>query len=101
MRAQLGRMGICTDREKEMITKAAIRFRGKIIKGFKKQRHCDIITHIFRTCTGPFPDIDELQDQGFIDDNGKFYSRLDAAQHALECGQITTDPGPLRSEDLW
>lgn len=30
-----------------------------------------------------------FEDQGFVDENGKFYNRYEAAEEAIRCGQIT------------
>lgn len=37
-------------------------------------------------------------EQGFIDENGKFYNREDAAKHALECKQVETGKANVRHE---
>ena len=41
--------------------------------------------------------------QGFVTDTGEFLDRVEAAKHAIECGQIkATRWGPrLYSEDVW
>lgn len=39
--------------------------------------------------------------QGFIDEFGRYYTRPQAAQHAYECGQINRLMNGLISEDLW
>lgn len=41
------------------------------------------------------------QNQGFYDENGKYYNRPDAATHAFKSGQISTRLGAICSEDLW
>ena len=85
-----------------MITRAAIMYHGLLHVGVRDERHADIIRGIFRNpFDGKTPNINEMQEQGFVDEKGVFYDRVAAAQHALECGQITNDLGPLRSEDLW
>lgn len=38
---------------------------------------------------------------GFVTDTGDFLSREEAAQHALECGQINAPRSGIFSEDLW
>ena len=41
-------------------------------------------------------------DQGFLDENGLFYNRVDAKLHALMCKQIDhTEYAALYSEDLY
>ena len=40
--------------------------------------------------------------QGFVDNNNKFYNRVEAKAYALKIGQITsTISDVLTSEDLW
>lgn len=40
--------------------------------------------------------------QGFVDNTGKFYNRLEARELAVSNGQISLDhTGELYSEDLW
>jgi hypothetical protein len=39
--------------------------------------------------------------QGFIDEDGNFLTRHEAARHAFECGQIEKEQTTLFSEDLW
>ena len=46
----------------------------------------------------------KLGEQGFITDTNEFLDRPTAAQHALECGQISKlkfNNVDLFSEDLW
>lgn len=49
-------------------------------------------------------------EQGFIDRSGKFYTREEAAKHAIECGQVVEGKANIKhvfdgirlySEDLW
>lgn len=41
-------------------------------------------------------------EQGFRDENGCFYNRIAAKQHAITCGQIEkSEYNQLFSEDLW
>ena len=61
-------------------------------------RHCDAfyILKMFNI------DYDELE-QGFLDQNDRFYNRIAAKKHAAECFQIQDSPlcAELYSEDLW
>jgi hypothetical protein len=90
-----------------MIVAAAIMQNGCLFNGVPfKDRHHDIIHHIettlnIRPVTGK---------QGFIDQDEKFYTRKEAAIHAIECGQVVKgraniehvfDGKRLYSEDLW
>lgn len=42
-------------------------------------------------------------DQGFLDEHGNFYNRIEAFKHAQQCGQIDKNlpVTELYSEDLW
>jgi hypothetical protein len=42
-------------------------------------------------------------EQGFVSDTGEFLNRVDAAKHAIACGQIKETRWGVRlySEDLW
>ncbi len=80
-----------------MITEAAIRRDGKIYTG---RRHCNIISDMVHNygCKPPI----RQDEQGFVNDKGQFYYRLEAIDIAIESGQI--DPnfnGVLLSENLW
>jgi hypothetical protein len=87
-----------------MIVAAAILHHG-IVTGEKGQRHHHIIHRLYLETGKSVRGI-----QGFVDETGKFYDRLDAAIHAIACGQVK--PGvaniqhefngyALYSEDLW
>ena len=65
-------------------------------------RHCDAfyILKIFNMRR----DIDYIElTQGFLDENDKFYNRIDAKKHAQEFNQLkeNTSCAELYSEDLW
>lgn len=45
--------------------------------------------------------IDKEVEQGFLDNKGKFLNRVQAMQHAFNCGQIKTCKKELFSEDLY
>lgn len=82
-----------------MITLAAIKKDGVVYVGTPGQRH----HHILCDTSRPFGFL-KKGTQGFVDENGKFYNRKDAAQHAFKCGQLpngTECPDILFSEDLW
>lgn len=74
-------------------------------------RHKDIFKQIKSLGFGVRQDYKELE-QGFIDHNNNFLSRIEAFEHAKECGQLCTkiiyerENGSvggrqLISEDLW
>jgi hypothetical protein len=79
-----------------MIVKSAIKQDSIIYTG---HRHPNII-HAMVELGLPTPIRGE---QGFVDENGVFYNRIDAAAHAIECGQIVklNWPPNLYSEDLY
>jgi hypothetical protein len=80
-----------------MIVESAIRQDGKVYTG---RRHPNIIHHMVQDCNITPPVRGE---QGFVDDNGTFLDRKEAAQHAIDCGQIAALKWPpnLYSEDLY
>jgi hypothetical protein len=81
-----------------MIVASAIKYNGKTYTG---KRHYEIIRTIRKEDECKIAILQEWQ--GFIDENGLFYNRADAAKHAIECKQISklTAPPNLFSEDLW
>ena len=80
-----------------MIKCAAIRIGKDVYTG---RRHNNIIEELVKKKGMKSPIYGE---QGFVDDKGKFFNRLEAAKHALECGQIKKLKWPpkLYSEDLY
>lgn len=83
------------------IIAAAIEFKGKVWPG---DRHGHIIRYLVATGIATDEDkplTDENSTQGFIDSNGKFWSREDARNIAIQCDQVPWDHGTLYSEDLW
>lgn len=88
-----------------MIVSAAVRF-------YDRKQHKEIVLPVHRHCDAFLilknfgysrDDFDStLSDQGFLDEEGRFYDRVKAKQHAISCKQIETTPYPeLYSEDLW
>lgn len=89
-----------------MIKQAAIKVENEILTLPRPARHHNIIWAI--------NDVLKLREngqiivvtgeQGFIDENGNFLTREEAAIHARETGQLKkplTAPPRLFSEDLW
>jgi hypothetical protein len=83
-----------------MITHVAIKCNGYIYSMPKPNRH-DSILHRFNAITFPY-------EEGFTDINGKFYSRTEAMQIAINTGTLKSRVGrryfqvpELFSEDLW
>lgn len=88
-----------------MIVSAAVRIYDK--KQQKEiiipvHRHCDAFL-ILKEFGYSRNDYDStLSDQGFLDEEGKFYDRVKAKQLAISCNQIKATPyTELYSEDLW
>lgn len=91
-----------------MIVAAAIKQDGTVFHGTPRvERHHHLIRRIasllhIRPVNG---------EQGFIDQMGRFYNRIEAGQHALKCGQVVEGHANIRhafnsrlglfSEDLW
>jgi hypothetical protein len=95
-----------------MIVAAAIKYRFEerpmdfmVITGV---RHCYIIDRVRSGIEDRLlPKLIE-QAQGFVDDKDVFYTREEAYEHAVACGQIKDERGfgetysvRLVSEDLW
>jgi hypothetical protein len=84
-----------------MITHVAIFYKGKVYSLPKPCRHHDVIRLISRE-TGE--QSLAQNEQGFLDDKGRFLRRKPALIHAQECGQILPGAGKfpqLYSEDVW
>ena len=82
-----------------MIIAVAIRTEQDTYEQYRPARHHDLI-HRLISLGHPAPVVGE---QGFIDDQAGFVTREEAAQIALDQGQITElhAPPSLFSEDLW
>jgi hypothetical protein len=87
-----------------MLTHVAIIFEGTTYSLPKPNRHHDVIRLIVEKTGVSHVDDDE---QGFLDDTGKFYGRCEALKHAIENKQLKGDSraafalGMLFSEDIW
>lgn len=90
-----------------MITSSAIRLPdGSIWKG---HRHHNIL-HDLKENNIPRSIVIQSE-QGFVDQDGRFYNRKDAGKHAEECGQVKPGHTQIKheynprlglfSEDLW
>lgn len=95
-----------------MIVSAAIKINGAIISMPRPARHHDILRQIKGLYEyGDRPDFTyNVEEQGFLTDEGMFLGRRGAFYHAHDCGQGTPNrrvsPGHyagdvLFSEDLW
>ena len=90
-----------------MIVKAAIKVYTPTTKEFviTGWRHSYIFDSL--ATAGIYASTDKTE-QGFVDEEGKFYTREEAYEHAVACGQIEDERGfgetyavRLVSEDLW
>lgn len=84
-----------------MITGVAVRHGDKVYSLPPPNRHHNILHSLKPKYAGEY-------EEGFIDDTGKFVSRLDAMKIAENNGQLTRRPGKefyqgpeLYSEDIW
>jgi hypothetical protein len=90
-----------------MITHVAIKFQGVVYSLPAPKRHHDVIFKIWEETgleygTNRNPDQDE--DQGFLDETGRFYNRKQALAHAQACEQEIKGKillNMLFSENLW
>lgn len=82
-----------------MITQAAVRRNGDVVTG---RRHGDCILVAVRLGWDAPIMHDE---QGFVDEDDNFYTRQEALEEAVRCGQLPkerlADPRKLTSEELW
>lgn len=79
-----------------MIYRVAIKKGREVYVGRHKERHHHLLNHPDR----PFGFL-KLGEQGFVDEEGFFYTREEAAEHAFDCKQIPEQKSQLFSEDLW
>jgi len=81
-----------------MITKAAIKYKGKVYTG---ERHSHILSDADTVHGLGFGGL-KLGKQGFVNHKGTFLTRDEAAVEAFRCRQIKRMPEKvLTSEDLW
>ena len=84
------------------ITHVAIRFQGAVYSLPSPNRHHHVISHIVATTGVSHVDDDE---QGFLDETGRFLNRNQALHAALLNNQICNPDrvrsGMLFSEDVW
>ena len=86
-----------------MITHVAIRFQKKIWSLPKPNRHHDVMRDIILKTGVESVDV-PLEDEGFLDEHGRYYNRKQALIHAELNGQVktaTVRTSMLTSEDLW
>ena len=80
-----------------MIVKVALLLEdGRLFIGAKGRRHDNLYKHNGEDFFAGIQNI-----QGFVDEQGKFYTRKEAAIHAFECGQVKEKWDSIVSEDLW
>jgi hypothetical protein len=88
-----------------VITHVAIRFQKKIWSLPKPNRHHDVLRDIIAKTGVDSVDV-PLEDEGFLDERGRFYNRKQALIHAELHGQLDTRTSKIRtsfltSEDVW
>lgn len=81
-----------------MIQKVAVKLNDVVYAGEKGERHDSVIGFMLDKGLSLSSCI-----MGFLDDQGNFLNRHQAAIHAFKCGQLkdTTCPNIILSEDLW
>ena len=88
-----------------MITHVAIKFNGKLWSLPQPYRHHHIIKMIVMLGEAEYVDT-ERDEQGFLDDTGKYLTREEAFLQAMTCcqikeGSVGLQLGWLSSEDVW
>jgi len=87
-----------------MITHVAIKFNGVIYSLPKPNRHHNVIIKIIELTNAQTVDA-HGDDQGFLDDTGKYLNRKEALEVARVNGQLRNDRpiwnNELFSENLW
>jgi hypothetical protein len=87
-----------------MITHVAIRFQGVLYSLPSPNRHHDVIRFIVERLGVKHVDARD-EDQGFLDDQGRYLTRRRALVVARESGQLWPDRpilhGMLFSENVW
>lgn len=91
-----------TDR-RPPITHVAVRYGGKVYSLPKPNRHADVIRIIMQETDAV--NVPPFEDQGFLDESGRFLSRRQALLVAM-LGKQVLDPSKVRhnmlsSDDLW
>ncbi len=89
-----------------MITGVAIKDRktGNVHSLPKPNRHHHLFPHLIEKLGYTESKDARFGEQGFVDENGKFYDRVTALDYVKACGQVFTkngSPHELYSEDLW
>jgi len=91
--------------DRSKITHVAIRFQGVIYSLPAPNRHHHIIRHIVETSGVSHVDSRD-EDQGFLDETGRYLTRRQALYSAKINNQLKPDAmgpklGELYSEDIW
>lgn len=83
-----------------MISHVAIKFQDRVFSLPRPNRHHNVIDLIVKETGVPFV---RREIQGFLDADGNFMDRKEAAVYAKKVGQIPNLKWPpnLYSEDLW
>lgn len=87
-----------------MITHVAIRFKGTVYSLPKPNRHHNVIHHIVETTGEKFVDA-YGENQGFLDDQGRYLTRRQALIVARKAGQLLPHREVVQemlfSENVW
>lgn len=90
--------------ERKKITHVAIRFNGVIYSLPAPNRHHNVISHIVETTNALAVDAYD-EDEGFLDEDGRYLNRKQALVNAMEHDQVkdvnNIRCGQLFSEDVW
>lgn len=89
--------------ERTPIVSVAIRYRGEVYSLPKPNRHAHVLHHISGLFGGIYIDARD-EDQGFLDQSGRFLNRKQALVSAQVNNQLNDRPiigGRLYSENLW
>ena len=85
------------------MTHVAVRFEGKTWSLPAPNRHHDVIRHIAQETGASYVDSRD-EDQGFLDESGRYLTRRQALASARLNGQVLEGRGlhrELYSEDVW
>lgn len=87
-----------------MITHVAIKYLGQVWSLPEPNRHADVIRLIREQTHVLYVDVADADDEGFLDDQGKYYNRKQAVVHAIVNDQVDASKvklGMLFSDDVW
>lgn len=78
---------------------------GRVLSLPRPARHCHLFAEYNERAQTPWEgwpgSLIREGEQGFVDDQGVFLNRREAARHAFYCDQIAMATNGLFSEDVW